>query len=126
MLYCPMCFNYTLSINSHGVIFVKINKVGLDNGRFLFNTTKESPSEIYKQFRTQIQNFFKWYSSFHNREEIEIVEIYTHDVSCSDGCPAGVGQRHSVIPHLIPEERAREIIDEEGKKYKLELNYQFQ
>ncbi len=123
-MYCPKCLNNTLAINSRGVVHLMINGKKMDSGRFLFNFGEMTNNELIEAFTEKIESFFKWYSNFQNQEPIALVELYTSDLSCEDGCPIPIEHYVSVIDLLIKKETLNKILNSAADKYSMtiELN----
>ena len=47
-MYCPKCYNNSLSMASRGVVDIIINGKQMDAGRFLYNINKESKFKFLK------------------------------------------------------------------------------
>ena len=64
-MYCPVCFNNSLSLSPKGVIDIVINGKQMDASRFLFNTGDQNKEELMaalagkklKSFSSGIQTF---------------------------------------------------------------------
>jgi hypothetical protein len=82
-VHCPKCLGNTLMISPRGVVNITINGMQRDTGRFLFNLDKESKSEIFSNFTDKLEDFFKWYSAFENKEAISVVHVYSGDFKCT-------------------------------------------
>ncbi len=123
-MYCPMCFNDTLSLKRKGVIHLVINGKQMDAGRFLYNQEQEPPEKIINDFTKKIEEFFKWYSSFKNQKPITEMFIFSFDFSCHQGCKIPLSQRFSIIDVLIPREKISDILDKVALKYQLEIKLQ--
>ncbi|PIK16627.1 hypothetical protein [Halobacteriovorax sp. JY17] len=125
-MYCPKCLNNTLAINSRGVVHLMINGKKMDSGRFLFNFGEMTNNELIEAFTEKIESFFKWYSNFQNQDPIALVELYTSDLSCEDGCPIPIEHYVSVIDLLIKKETLDKILNSAAEKYSMtiELNHE--
>ncbi|WP_372652261.1 hypothetical protein [Halobacteriovorax sp.] len=120
-MYCPKCFNNTLAINSRGVVHLMINGKKMDSGRFLFNFGEISNEEFLESFTEKIESFFKWYSNFQNQEPIAVIELFTSDFSCEDGCPIPIEHNLSVIDLLIKRSTLLKILNTTAEKYNMTI-----
>lgn len=120
-MYCPKCLNSSLYLCDHGVINLIINKKQMDAGRFLYNLNDQSKDELVEELSQKIEEFFKWYSNFKNKEDIEVVQLVTTDVFCENKCSIGLSSKVSVIDLLIPKSVLLEVLEELGKKYNMNI-----
>lgn len=120
-MYCPKCLNNTLAINSRGVVHLMINGKKMDSGRFLFNFGEMTKTEFLDTFTEKIESFFKWYSNFQNQEPIAVVELYTSDLTCEDGCIIPIEHYVSVIDILIKKDTLLKILSEAAESYQMTI-----
>ncbi|MBT7610891.1 MAG: hypothetical protein HN576_14105 [Bacteriovoracaceae bacterium] len=120
-MYCPICFNDTLSLKKSGVVHLIINGKQMDTGRFLFNLEQERPDIIIRDFSAKIEDFFKWYSSFQNQLPITEIYISSSDYSCQKGCKIPMSNKFSIVDTLIPRTQVNSILDKMAEKYELEI-----
>jgi hypothetical protein len=120
-MYCPICFNDTLSLKKSGVVHLIINGKKMDAGRFLFNTEQDRPDVILKDFSSKIEDFFKWYSSFQNQLPITEVYISSADFNCHTGCKIPMANKFSIVDMLIPRTDINVILTKMAQKYNLEI-----
>lgn len=121
-MYCPKCFNNTLRICSKGVINIAINGKQMDAGRFLFNLENEEKSKQFKPaLKIKVQEFFKWYSSFQNKEPINLVAIDTSDMMCEHGCVITAKSKFSIIDILLSKNELLELLDQEANRWGIEI-----
>ena len=120
-MYCPKCLNNTLAINSRGVVHLMINGKKMDSGRFLFNFSEMTNKEFLETFTEKIENFFKWYSNFQNQEPIAVVELFTSDFTCEEGCPIPIEHYVSVIDLLIKKDTLNQLLSSSAKKYNMTI-----
>ncbi|OUR96474.1 hypothetical protein A9Q84_08990 [Halobacteriovorax marinus] len=93
----------------------------MDSGRFLFNFEETDKDELFKIFREKVENFFKWYSNFHNQDPIAYVELFTNDTSCEDGCHIPIDYHVSVIDLLIDKKKLLLLLKEQAEKYRMTI-----
>lgn len=120
-MYCPKCLNNTLYIEPKGVVDIYINGKKRDNGRFLYNMDPVFEEETIADFRNKVDEFMSWYSNFKNQEPIEYLELLTVDVRCENGCRFSPMERFSAVDTVISREIVREVLEEAGEKYKMEI-----
>lgn len=120
-MYCPKCFNNTLKLSSKGVVNVVINGKQMDTGRFLFNLNNRKTDQITKDLEAKIEEFFKWYSGFQNREAIKSIELSSGDFFCESGCHLGLNQKFSVVDVLIPQKLLMTKLKTLGEKYQMAI-----
>ncbi len=120
-MHCPKCFNDCMKMSSRGVVHIIINGMQMDTGRFLFNLSKESEEEVRENFKAKLEEFFKWYSNFQNKDPIKVMELLSSDFACEEKCKLDLGMRFSVLGILIPYEEAEEVVKELAQKYKMTI-----
>ncbi len=120
-MYCPKCFNQTLRIKPKGVVDIYINGKKRDNGRFLFNMEPGHHEEVVSDFKKKCDDFFQWYSNFNNKDSIQLVELYTIDVKCEDGCAFAPSEKFSAVDCVISSAEIKEIIGTLANKYSMEV-----
>ena len=123
-MYCPKCFNHSLSLKSRGVIHLIINERQMDAGRFLFNLEDQTGEQFIESLETKINEFFAWYSNFQNKSDIEIVQILTEDMICENKCNIPLGTKFSVIDIIITKKKVLGILKKLGEKYKMTISLQ--
>ncbi len=119
--YCPKCFNSSIHIADKGVSQVVINNLKMDRGQFLFNIPKESPQEIEQRILTKLEEFFKWYKNFQNREPIKYVQLSSADFICERGCKLPMNSQYSIVGSLINEIKLHKFLAEMGQKYSMDI-----
>ena len=119
-MYCPVCFNDTLKLNSSGVVQVIVNGKQMDAGRFLYSLSMDQ-FEIHSQFRKKLEDFFKWYSNFKNQDPIQKVQILTGDISCTTGCRLPINLKVSVVDIVISQAELNRNLEQLGKKYNMQI-----
>ena len=123
-MYCPKCMNNSLHINSRGVMHIVINGKQMDAGRFLYNI--EDRDQFFRDLEAKLEEFFKWYASFQNRDPISKVEICTSDVSCDDKCAIPISHKSSIVgSDIIPKAKVKAMLDNLGKKYNMTIELEY-
>ncbi len=121
-MYCPKCFNNSLRICSKGVINIAINGKQMDAGRFLFNfETQEKSNQFKPALKAKVEEFFKWYSNFQNKEPVNFVAIDTSDMVCEEGCVISANSKFSIIDILLTKDELRQVLDQEAKRWGIEI-----
>lgn len=123
MLYCPSCLNQTLDLNRKGVIHISINNIQMETGRILFNQDREEEEEIFNNCLKKIEDYFKWYRSFKNKEPIKKLQIMSSDFYCSNGCKIPMNMRFTIVGLLVPPEKVHEAISELAEKYGIPIDF---
>lgn len=120
-MYCPVCFSDTLFVGHRGVVNLIINGKQMDAGRFLFRVEDERRETVKAELKRKLEEFFKWYSNFQNKDPIKKIELFSSDFSCEAGCKMPLNYRQSVVDILITSAELRNMLTEMGAKYKLEI-----
>lgn len=122
-MYCPVCLNDGLKINSKGILKLSFNGKQKDSSKVLYNLKKETTEQVYGNIKDKMEEFFKWYSTFNNKETIENVEIFTLDLTCtSKNCAMPFNSKISMIGMIIDQKKVKEFTEELGKKYNIKTN----
>lgn len=124
-MYCPVCFNSGLSLNSRGLIKLSFNGKQKDTSRILYNVQKESNDVIKKNLKDKIEEFFKWYSTMQNKDPIKEIEIYTIDFVCTNKCNIPLSAHISVIGTLLTQKEVIAYATELGTKYNIPVALKF-
>lgn len=124
-MYCPVCFNAGLALNSRGVIKLSFNGKQKDTSRTLYNVQKESSEEIKKNIKDKIEEFFKWYSTMQNKDPMKEIEIYTIDFTCTNKCSIPLSSRISVIGTVLTQKEVIAMANELGTKYNIPVSLKF-
>jgi len=95
----------------------------MDAGRFLYNLDDNRYDEMVHDLKGKLEEFFKWYSNFKNRDPICKVELLTNDIKCSNNCPMLPNTRISVMELLVNPKTVKSMIEELGKKYDLKVEF---
>jgi hypothetical protein len=119
--YCPKCFNATVKMNEKGVVQVIINGLKMDRGQFLFNKAKETPQEIETRAIQKLEEFFKWYSTFDNRDPIKVIQMLSSDYSCESHCKLPMNTFFPIVGDLLSEEKLIEVLNRLGEKFNMEI-----
>lgn len=109
-----------------GVIHIVINNKQMDTGRFLFNLNKDTKAEVSKKLHQKLEEFFKWYCGFQNKEAISRLSIYSSDFVCTQGCNIPINSAISVVGQLFPTREVQKEIENLGQKYGLQIEIDLQ
>ncbi|MCO4795204.1 MAG: hypothetical protein KC493_15915 [Bacteriovoracaceae bacterium] len=123
-MYCPVCFNDTLGLSRSGVVHLIINGKQMDAGRFLFNLDDSRREDIYKDFTKKIEDFFKWYGGFGNKEPITNVFICSSDFRCDHSCKIPLSNKFSIVGNLLERRDVMKTLGEMAEKYDLKIELQ--
>ena len=94
----------------------------MDAGRFLFNLENEEKSKQFKPaLKVKVQEFFKWYSNFQNKEPINLVAIDTSDMMCEHGCVITAKSKFSIVDILLSKSELLELLDQEANRWGIEI-----
>ena len=120
-MYCPKCLNDSLALSTNGVVNVVINGKQMDAGRFLFNLKANKKEQVIKDLEAKLEEFFKWYSGFQNKEPITRLSLTSPDFVCGQGCRIPLNTQFSVIDIIIPRKEVIKKLTELGEKYHLDI-----
>ncbi len=120
-LYCPVCLNQTLKLSQSGIVQLSLNHKQLPTSRFLYNLEKDSGEQIDQYLFQTLEDLFKWYGSFKNKNPITSLEIWTSSMVCKTGCLMPAGLKQNVIGLLYTESFIKNQCLELAKKYQLIL-----
>jgi len=122
-MYCPVCFNDSLGLSHSGVVHLIINGKQMDAGRFLFNLDNR-PEDIERDFNAKLEEFFKWYGGFGNKEPITNVFICSSDFRCDSGCKIPLSNKFSIVDQLLKRDQVMKKLNEMAEKYNLKIELQ--
>lgn len=121
-MYCPVCFNHTLKIAPRGVVKVAINGKSKPTSQFIFNIKTEKQAEIDKKFKAVLSEYFNWYKTLTNIEEIKNIDITSCDFICEEGCRLTFNHMLNVIDYVIPKDRFHFICQEAATEHSIPIN----
>jgi hypothetical protein len=125
-MYCPVCFQNTLKIRSNGVIKLAFNGKSRNNSLFTYNLQKETQEQQIEKLREKIIDFFSFYSEFNNKTPIKNFEAYSADFMCTNECKIDMMQtKVSIVGVLFPAALVKKLLQEEGKKFGIEIEVIF-
>jgi hypothetical protein len=121
-MYCPSCFQNTLKIRSTGVVKLSFNGKSRNTSLFTYNLQKETQDQLEVKLREKIVDFFSFYSEFANKTPIKNFEVYSADFQCINNCKLDItSTKVSVVGIMFPQQKVKAILQEEGKKFGIEI-----
>ena len=125
-MYCPVCFQNTMKIRSAGVVKLAFNGKSRNNSLFTYNLQKETHEQLVEKLREKIVDFFSFYSEFNNKTPIKTFEAYSADFICTNSCKIDVMHtKVSVVGIVYPTVEVKKMLQDEGKKFGLEVEVVF-
>lgn len=125
-MYCPVCFQDTLKVKSNGVIKLAFNGKSRNNSLFTYNIQKETNEQLVAKLREKIVDFFSFYSDFNNKLPIKTFEAYSSDFLCTNGCKIDmVNTKLSVVGVIYKVSEVKALLNEEGKKFSIMIEVNF-
>lgn len=89
---------------------------------YTYNLQKETTEQLNAKLREKIVDFFSFYSEFNNKTPIKNFEAYSADFMCTNSCKIDVmSTKVSVVGIVYPIALVRSILQEEGKKFGIEI-----
>lgn len=117
-----MCLSHSLLLNANGVVHLLVNGKQMDAGRFLYRLKSERGlREFRRELKIKIEEFFKWYNEFTNKDPITYVELLTNDVTCDNGCHIPLAKKFSVIDVAISTAELNQILKDIGTEYGMSI-----
>lgn len=124
-MYCPVCFQNTMKIRSSGVVKLSFNGKSRNTSLFTYNLQKETQEQLDAKLREKIVDFFSFYSEFANKTPIKVFEAYSADFVCTNNCKLDImNTKVSVVGIMYPQQKVRAMLNEEGKKFGIEIEAQ--
>jgi superoxide dismutase len=116
-----------MKIRSSGVIKLSFNGKSRNTSLFTYNLQKETQEQLDAKLREKIVDFFGFYSEFNNKSTIKTFEAYSADFICTNNCKIDLlNTKVSVLGVIYSIPSVRKMLEEEGKKFGIEVNIQFQ
>lgn len=110
-------------MTSSGVVKITFNGKSKNTSLFTFNLATETQEELNAKLRDKVVEYFKWYSTFQNRDPIQKFEAYSSDFVCKNKCGLNAAQnQHSIVGVIFEPEHIQPILEEEAKKYGLVID----
>lgn len=125
-MYCPVCFQNTMKIRSTGVIKLSFNGKSRNTSLFTYNLQKETQEQLDAKLREKIVDFFSFYSEFNNKTPIKNFEAYSADFLCTNSCKLDMmSTKVSVVGVVYPAQIVKKLLEEEGKKFGIQIDVVF-
>jgi hypothetical protein len=121
MIVCPVCFENSLVLNNNGVIQVFVNDRSMNNNRVLFRLPKDNSKVLIKNIMPKIEDYYKWYGTFTNKEPIKKIDLVTTDYTCSNKCRIPGAHLVDIKGSLIDARMFKLTLMELTKKYGFNL-----
>lgn len=121
-MYCPVCFNDTLKIASSGVVKFSFNGKAKATSQMYYNLTQDRDEDLLKKVSDVIEDYFKYYSGFQNKDPIQFIEAISIDFKCNNKCVINVNTRVNVIGILFSQNQLQQIVEENAKKHNIPLD----
>jgi hypothetical protein len=121
-MYCPVCFQNTMKIRSSGVVKLSFNGKSRNTSLFTYNLQKETQEQLDAKLREKIVDFFSFYSEFANKTPIKVFEAYSADFVCTNNCKLDLmNTKVSVVGNIYSAQKVKAMLQEEGKKFGIEI-----
>lgn len=125
-MYCPVCFQNTMKIRSSGVIKLSFNGKSRNTSLYTYNLQKDTQEQLDAKLREKIVDFFSFYAEFNNKTPIKVFELYSADFMCTNSCKIDVmNTKVSVVGIVYPRPVVKAILNEEAKKFGIEIEVNF-
>jgi hypothetical protein len=112
-----------MKIRSNGVVKLSFNRKSRITSLFTYNLQKETQEQLLAKLREKVADFFSFYAGFNNKTAIKKLEIYSSDFLCTSGCKIDVlTTKISVVGIIYTSQGVKTILDEEGKKFDIEID----
>lgn len=121
-MYCPICYNNSIVVADKGVINVIINNRQMDAGRFLFNNKRDSRDELIKQFSQKVEEYFQWYASFRNAQNITKIILSSNSLICARNCKIPPSMKYDVTTLIFTPAEINTVLTQLAKKYNITVN----
>jgi hypothetical protein len=111
-----------MKIRSSGVIKLSFNGKSRNTSLFTYNLQKDTNEQLEAKLREKIVDFFSFYSEFNNKTPIKTFEAYSADFICTNSCKIDMmSTKVSVVNIVYPIALVKAIMEEEGKKFGIEV-----
>jgi hypothetical protein len=125
-MYCPVCFQNTMKIKSNGVVKLAFNGKSKNSSLYTYNLQKETQEQLLAKLREKVVDFFSFYSEFNNKSPIKTFEAYSADFICTNSCKMDmINNKISIVGVLYTVGEVKSLLQEEGKKFGIEIEVTF-
>lgn len=113
-----------MKIRSSGVVKLSFNGKSRNTSLYTYNLQKETQEQLEAKLREKIVDFFSFYSEFQNKAPIKNFEAYSADFLCTNNCKIDImNTKVSVVGVIYPIAVVRKILQEEGNKFGIEIEF---
>lgn len=111
-----------MKIRSSGVVKLSFNGKSRNTSLFTYNLQKETQEQLDAKLREKIVDFFSFYSEFNNKTPIKNFEAYSADFICTNSCKLDLmNTKVSVVGNIYSVQKVKQMLQEEGKKFGIEI-----
>jgi hypothetical protein len=111
-----------MKIRSSGVVKLSFNGKSRNTSLFTYNLQKETQEQLDAKLREKIVDFFSFYSEFANKTPIKVFEAYSADFVCTNNCKLDLmNTKVSVVGNIYSAQKVKAMLQEEGKKFGIEI-----
>lgn len=115
-----------MKIRSNGVVKLAFNGKSRATSLFTYNLQKETDEQLEAKLREKIVDFFVFYKDLSNKSPIKNFEAYSADFICTNSCKIDMmSTKVSVVGVIYPVMKVRAMLNEEGKKFGIEIDVSF-
>lgn len=115
-----------MKIRSNGVIKLAFNGKSRNTSLYTYNLQKETQEQLLAKLREKVVDFFSFYSEFNNKTPIKNFEAYSADFMCTNSCKLDMmSTKVSVVGVVYPSQVVKAMLQEEGKKFGIEVEVNF-
>ncbi len=115
-----------MKIRSQGVVKLAFNNKSRSTSLFTYNLQKETHEQLVAKLREKIVDFFSFYSEFNHKTPIKSFEAYSADFICTNNCKIDVmNTKVSVVGNIYQAPEVLALLQEEGKKYGIDIDVKF-
>jgi hypothetical protein len=115
-----------MKIRSNGVIKLAFNGKSRNTSLYTYNLQKETQEQLLAKLREKIVDFFSFYSEFNNKTPIKNFEAYSADFLCTNSCKLDMmSTKVSVVGVVYPAQVVKAMLQEEGKKFGIDVEVNF-
>ena len=120
--YCPNCYSMSLELKDSGKVTLLFDGKKKESSAFIFNLKVDLEEEVNANLLRCLNDYFKWYGSFNNKEVIKKVEAISSDFRCTDGCSLDANFKPSVVGILFSEKIFESYVKDSADSNDVELD----
>ncbi len=115
-----------MKIKSNGVVKLAFNGKSKNSSLYTYNLQKETQEQLLAKLREKVVDFFSFYSEFNNKSPIKNFEAYSADFICTNSCKMDmINNKISIVGVLYTVSEVKSLLQEEGKKFGIEIEVTF-